>query len=183
MAGLFCWRGYKFVGGDIKIMSSQLFTKTEIGMLAGGLCLVGIMIASLPAIASLSVVHGADASSVAALPPPQSPLSHWLDRLEEAESQDSGDRHLKVLDVNDQYSYGCLQFQAATFLKFGKMYGLVSSSLMDVEPLIYDCDLQKQMATDMIEGDYGNWRQWFNSVNNIVGLPPHTSIAIAAGNP
>lgn len=101
-------------------------------------------------------------------------FAKWLNRLEKAESDASGNTRLKVLDNNNEYSYGCLQFQAETFLQYGKQYKLIPRELTDVEPLIYSCVLQKELATAMIKGNYKNWQHWRHSVREVVGLPPYS---------
>ena len=111
--------------------------------------------------------------------PKNNAFAQWLNRLEKIESRDSGDAHFKIMDNNNEYSYGCLQFQAATFLQYGKQYNLIPQELTDVEPLIYDCSLQKELATAMIEGNYKNWQNWRHSVREVVGLPPRPQETLA----
>lgn len=144
-----------------------------------GILYVGGFFWGLSAKVTFAVVNTAEAPVVVSA---QNPLAQWLDRLEEAESHDSGDAHLRILDHNDRYSYGCLQFQSATFLQYGKLYNLIPSDLTKAAPLIYNCALQKQLATDMIEGNYQNWKQWYHSAMKVVGLPPHPGEAVVADN-
>lgn len=94
----------------------------------------------------------------------------WLAKLEFQESH--GNRMVKVLDVNGKYSYGCLQFQEGTFRNYGLKYGLISPK-DQTEHVIYDCELQKQIAKLMLAENYSNWRAWFTSVKSRnVGMPP-----------
>ena len=99
-------------------------------------------------------------------------LDAWLDKLAEKES---GNRdRIKVLDVNGRYSYGCLQFQMATFKSYSTNYGIVDpANVTSWEELIYNCSLQKQVAKRMIQEKPGNWRHWgYTVLNKGIGLPP-----------
>ena len=99
-------------------------------------------------------------------------LDLWLERLIQKESR--GKAVIKILDVNHKYSYGCLQFQEWTFRAFGEKYGLVKKGAK-LEPLIYDCELQKQIAKRMIQDDYKLWQSWYTSVViRDLGLPPRS---------
>lgn len=60
--------------------------------------------------------------------------------------------HIKVLDSNDKYSYGRLQFQMATWLSYGKAFGATKEN-------IYDGNLQDQVARAMLDkGLSYNWK-------------------------
>lgn len=99
-------------------------------------------------------------------------LDVWLEKLATAES---GNReNIIVLDVNNKYSYGCLQFQMATFQSYSARYGLVDpATVSDWKKLILDCKLQKQIAKRMIQEKSGNWRHWgYTVLNKGIGLPP-----------
>jgi hypothetical protein len=99
-----------------------------------------------------------------------SSLDLWLEKLAQLESH--GQEHIKIMDVNGRYSYGCLQFQAQTFRNFGAKYGLVSLNA-NIEATIYDCTLQKAIAKHMIKDDYILWQSWYTSVvTKGLGLPP-----------
>lgn len=99
-------------------------------------------------------------------------LNQWLDKLIQTESQ--GRTDIKILDVNDRYSYGCLQFQMPTFVAYGHKYGILSGneSNSNLESLIMDCSIQRAIARHMILDDTSNWRNWYNSVVMRVGYPP-----------
>lgn len=100
----------------------------------------------------------------------QSPLAVWIDKLIDLES--NGESALKVLDHNGMHSFGCLQFQMSTFKEFGLKYKLISEN-DDLNELIYDCELQKEIAKQMILENRGNWRRWYTSVAiRGLGLPP-----------
>lgn len=93
-------------------------------------------------------------------------MNQWLDRLETAESQNN--TMMVILDTNDRYSYGCLQFQMDTFLTYSKEYGITGEMM--------DCGIQKELATKMIQGDYSAWSNWYNSVKyRGAGYPPKES--------
>ena len=72
-----------------------------------------------------------------------SALDAWIERLIRLES--NGKNDIKVLDANGWYSYGCLQFQKPTFVAYGTRYDLFEAT-DDINALIYDCDLQKELA-------------------------------------
>lgn len=90
-------------------------------------------------------------------------MNAWLDRLEVDES---GRNPLRVvLDSNNKYSYGCLQYQMETFISMSKKYGLPGEMM--------DCNLQRKITKAMIKDDYKNWRHWYNSVTKkTAGYPP-----------
>jgi hypothetical protein len=90
-------------------------------------------------------------------------MEQWLDRLQ---SDESGKNPLLViLDTNNKYSYGCLQFQAGTWAPYSRKY--------DVDKEIMDCSAQRYVAKKMIKDDYNAWRNWFTSVTKkTAGKPP-----------
>jgi hypothetical protein len=106
-------------------------------------------------------------------------LDEWIEELSEKESGNNA--KVKVKDVNGRYSYGCLQFQWATWTNYLRRYSLpVASS-------IFDCEAQKDLASRMILEDYGNWRHWRCSVEGCpqygikgIGMPPHDKNATQA---
>jgi hypothetical protein len=106
-------------------------------------------------------------------------LDAWLDKLAEKESNNQS--RIKILDVNGRYSYGCLQFQMATFKSYSARYGHVDpSTVTSWEELLYNCSLQKKVAKSMIKENSANWRHWgYTVLNKGVGLPPQTEEAIA----
>ena len=89
--------------------------------------------------------------------------TEYLDKLEVAES--NGSTTIRILDTNHKFSTGCLQFQDETFLTQGKKYGLVATSTKEAEPLIYNCELQKQLAHKMLLD--GGESHWLNSVRKL----------------
>ncbi len=97
-------------------------------------------------------------------------LDSWLKKLVFLESEGKG--NIKVLDSNGLHSFGCLQFQMGTFKEFGLKYDLISKD-DDLNKVIYDCALQKEIAKKMIQENPGNWRRWYTSVMiRGLGLPP-----------
>lgn len=86
-------------------------------------------------------------------------LTVWLDDLAVFES--SGNDGAKVLDTNGRYSYGCLQFQMATFTSKAAQYGF---EVGDATETIFDCDLQKRIARAMLENEPKAWRNWYTSI-------------------
>ncbi|MEK7608179.1 MAG: hypothetical protein AAB495_01225 [Patescibacteria group bacterium] len=106
-------------------------------------------------------------------------LDRWIERLILLESE--GRTNITILDVNNKHSFGCLQFQKATFVSYGKRYGLLGSS-DDVMKKIYDCELQKKLAKRMIEESHRNWRHWYTSVQ-VKKLGPPPVVREAASQP
>jgi len=103
---------------------------------------------------------------------PEMALEIWMDKLVQLESK--GNEYSKVKDSNGQYSYGCLQFQMPTFKSYGLKYGLIlKDDERNLNEIIYDCKLQKEIAEAMLREDSGNWRHWYTSVvKKNLGLPP-----------
>lgn len=99
-------------------------------------------------------------------------LDIWIEKLVQKES--NGREKIRILDVNDKYSYGCLQFQEWTFRSYGTKYGLLKDT-KNWENAIYDCSLQKQLAKKMIQNEYVLWQSWYTSViTRNLGLPPRS---------
>ncbi|MEK7546700.1 MAG: hypothetical protein AAB536_00760 [Patescibacteria group bacterium] len=106
----------------------------------------------------------------------QSPLDSWIKKLAILESE--GKSNIKVLDHNGLHSFGCLQFQMGTFEEYGLKYNLISAN-DEINKLIYDCDLQKEMAKRMIQENPNNWEKWYTSVViKGLGLPPKEEKAV-----
>lgn len=90
-------------------------------------------------------------------------MEQWLDRLQFDESRTNP--LLVILDSNNKYSYGCLQFQMETWEYYSRKYGIMTE--------IMDCQSQRDLAKLMVTDDYGAWRNWFNSVTKKTsGYPP-----------
>lgn len=90
------------------------------------------------------------------------PLDIWIEKLRYAESQ--GNDAVIILDSNKKYSYGCLQFQRATFDQYSKKFGIYGD--------IMDCGTQKELARAMLTYDRNAWRHWYHSTTTKVGKPP-----------
>jgi hypothetical protein len=133
--------------------------------------------ANLSAITSASASVNADTSSTTSTISSTTTstftsLDVWINKLAEAES---GNRaRIKILDVNGRYSYGCLQFQMATFKAYSTRYGLVDpDAITSWDEQIYNCQLQKQIAKRMIQEKPSNWRHWgYTVLHKGTGLPP-----------
>ncbi len=102
-------------------------------------------------------------------------LTEWIDRLEQYECRNCPVGYNRI-DVNGELSYGCLQFQMATFKEqVNLLYEVDTSNFeqADWENLIYSCDFQKRLAYKMIEYDCDNWQHWRTSVaKRGLGVPP-----------
>src|SRR3990167_642121 len=72
-------------------------------------------------------------------------LDVWLDELLTYECEGCEDG-FRVLDQNNRYSYGCLQFQEATFVEMAKRYSIVTDA-----DSINSCLMQKKVAKAMIK--------------------------------
>lgn len=77
----------------------------------------------------------------------------WIRHLEDCEDP-TGSTTIRVLDTNNKYSYGLLQFQMKTWLKQG-----------NTRDTIYDPDLQEQTAQAML--DAGGWQNWFTCAQHV----------------
>lgn len=92
------------------------------------------------------------------------PQLEWIEQLGNCESM--GSTTVKVLDTNNKYSYGLLQFQMATWLKYGKDFGATKDN-------IFDPDLQKTVARSMLDaGGANNWYNCAHSVERKLGSYP-----------
>jgi len=97
-------------------------------------------------------------------------LDIWIEKLVQAES--NGREDIVVLDVNNRYSYGCLQYQMDTFKRFYPLMGLESPVSEDGwKAAIMSCKTQKALTRAVLGKDSGAWRHWFTSSKKI-GLPP-----------
>ena len=123
--------------------------------------------------ANLAVITtDSPAAAASSTAPAPSALDRWLESLA---AKESGNRAgIKILDVNGRYSYGCLQFQMATFRSYSARYGLVDpAAVTSWEELLYDCSLQKRIAKRMIQENPANWRHWaYTVLNKGIGKPP-----------
>ena len=70
----------------------------------------------------------------------------WIEKLSMCESR--GRSHITVLDSNNKYSYGELQFQLDTFMYFGKKYEILPDEFTRHESrlLIHNPNVQKAIA-------------------------------------
>lgn len=142
-------------------------TKKLAVLMAVGTVMGGVFPATLNAITTATAYDtGKNPSHIQAL----NPLDQWIEELVMLESR--GKTNLKILDTNKKHSFGCLQFQKATFVEYGLKYKFFDSADDAVEK-IYDCEFQKRLAKRMIEDDARNWRHWYTSVAvKKLGPPP-----------
>lgn len=90
-------------------------------------------------------------------------LDNWIERVRWEESR--GKDMLVILDTNNKYSYGCLQYQMATWNHYSKKY--------NVEGEIMSCDAQKEVTRNIIKYEKDGWRNWWTTVTKKgVGKPP-----------
>lgn len=90
---------------------------------------------------------------------PQSPKDVWLGKLRYCESQNRD--HITVMDTNNKYSYGGLQFQLETFMGFGKQYGILPKELTNEEGLllIHNPYIQRGIALEMLNDNLSyHWK-------------------------
>lgn len=87
-------------------------------------------------------------------------LGFYLDKLAKCESGRRED--VKILDRNNEYSYGYLQFQAETFISYALKYKLYpSAERSEILNYIFDSREQLKLARKMLEDDpknIGNWK-------------------------
>ena len=89
-------------------------------------------------------------------------LEDWIDKIQYQESR--GNPMMVILDTNNKYSYGCMQYQMDTWIGDSRKYG-VKGEMMD-------CKAQRKLAMLTIQNEPKNgWRRWYNSTKK-VGLPP-----------
>ena len=100
----------------------------------------------------------------------QTPQEEWIDKLSTCESQDRP--AIKVLDINNKYSYGLLQFQLDTFYGFGKQYGFFPEGFTREEArlMIHIPSLQRAIAKEML--DDGLDYHWKNCRDKKLGRYP-----------
>lgn len=99
---------------------------------------------------------------VATLAPPAiETLTHYQNLLK-LERCESGHSYKVVLDSDNFFSYGFLQFHLLTFRRYGVMYGFVPATTTNPEmiQLTKDRDLQFKIADKMVED--GLWYSWKN---------------------
>lgn len=82
------------------------------------------------------------------------------------ETCESRQRDITILDSNNKYSHGWLQFQTASFNYFGKKFGLGHSN-------IHSRTQQETLARAMLDaGLSSNWKTCFKITTNIYGAYP-----------
>lgn len=98
-------------------------------------------------------------------------LDQYIDTLaNEYECRDCPEL-FKRLDSNNRYSYGCLQFQEATFISSVKRYKLLPQAEdHEIMNFIYDCEFQKTVAREMFLSEKDAANHWFTSIYK--GHPP-----------
>ncbi len=91
-------------------------------------------------------------------------ITTWLDKLQKAESESNP--MMVILDSNNRYSYGCLQYQMDTWIGDSRTYHIRGEMM--------DCSKQRQLARLTVENEpKDGWRRWYNSVaKRGVGMPP-----------
>lgn len=100
-------------------------------------------------------------------------LGRYIDDLADKYECPNCPPNFRIIDSNNKYSYGCLQFQEATFVSEVARYGLLpEAEPAEVMNLIYDCDFQKKLAMLMFLNDPYAWMHWRTSVWRGLGLPP-----------
>jgi len=100
----------------------------------------------------------------------------WIEKLAKCESR--GRSHITILDSNNKYSYGLLQFQLDTFISFGKKYEILPDEFTRKESLllIHNPNVQKAIAKEMLDdGLSGHWR---NCVRKIGQYPLYNSLTL-----
>ena len=99
-------------------------------------------------------------------------ISKWIDNLEEYECKNCPVGYSRI-DSNNKISYGCLQFQMATFKQFFTRYFPDVAENMnesDWENQIHDCFMQKKVAYKMLEEDTDRWTHWRTSTERGLGI-------------
>lgn len=75
----------------------------------------------------------------------------WIENLHQCES--GGRNEITILDSNNEYSFGGLQFQLSTWMSFGKLYGILPQEFTNKEGLllIHSYSVQKAIAKEMLD--------------------------------
>lgn len=101
-------------------------------------------------------------------------LDLYLDELEKLECRNCGPQ-FKRLDSNKKFSYGCLQFQSATWREMVRRHDPNSKGKTDAEihSRIYECPYQKKIAGAMFTEDKVKAaNHWYTSIyKKGLGLP------------
>ena len=77
---------------------------------------------------------------------------------------ESGNRwDIRILDTNNAYSYGGLQYQIATFKRYGEKYNLIEKGLGEeaLRTLVYSRDLQIKVTREVLKEPLGIYN-WYN---------------------
>lgn len=175
---LFLWIPETIRSRRLAIQQSKTMNILLIKNLAAGAIMASVANTSPVALLSSAIANPSNTQEVAERAPDA--LDTWLNKLVNKESE--GREHIKILDHNNRFSYGCLQFQMETFISYARHYDLLENTEDgEMENVIYDCNLQKKLARLMIEEDYGNWRHWYTSVTSRnLGYPPKKVSELAA---
>jgi len=80
-------------------------------------------------------------------------IKSWVHDLVDYES---GYTDVEIIDVNGEWSRGCLQFQDGTWKFYSEKYNF------NGDPL--NCEDSKELAFLMMKDDKNNWRHWYTSV-------------------
>lgn len=100
--------------------------------------------------------------TVPIVPVEPTPQEVWIEALHQCENPDNVE---KVWDTNNQWSYGYLQFQMSTWLKYKKL-GATKNNIGDDE-------LQKKIATYVLDnGGQSNWFTCSRVVKKSLGAYP-----------
>lgn len=86
------------------------------------------------------------------------PQKAYLGTVEYCESR--GRAEITILDTNNEYSYGILQFQLPTFINYGIKYGVLPATTTEASALaiIHDPEIQERIGTRMLaDGLKSNW--------------------------
>ncbi len=98
--------------------------------------------------------------------PKETPQDIWVTHLHECENPDNIPR---ILDSNNKYSYGYVEFQMDTWLSFGKKFGATPDNIGNEE-------LQKVVAEDMLNHGLGkHWYTCNKRTMKLYGVFPATS--------
>ncbi len=129
---------------------------------------VGLMVSALIIISSLSIIAIPD-KKIEVAPEPQpiipkssvsTPMNAWLANLQTHENCPAEG----IIDSNGLRSYGPFCYQAATFARYMKIFGLPPASVSDPAT-------QRELTIRILETYPGGWSNWATSVAKI-GKPP-----------
>lgn len=91
-----------------------------------------------------------------------------LEMISKIEHCESRGKNVRVLDTNNKYSTGVLQFQEDTFIFYVKRFNMLPyAEEGEMLNLMYTPEFQRELAYLILEEDLSNLRNWYNCSKHI----------------